>query len=385
MMSSDIEISNNSCIKQIIKIQYSLIESLYKKYAIYRIMIYISVLNRNIKLVNKYQEKNILTEYYILKYNKWIHEKNKLDDCLKILLYINNLINQLVYINNNLKSIENIHKKIMGATNTITLITNNKILSDALSKIDIIIQTLLKTPNIADLTLISHINHTKHNLCAVFDQIISIFDPHILCEYHINLDDILYDHIEPLGIFHIIYLSYGSYMVPTISLDNDELMNVTLLSQEKIFNYLEKNLFGKNKNIIIIKNYNNDINIRIRYDIANNIKDYEIKIIGLPHNVYVDMNKKIEYNIIPIKSFSLKKKKWQNTKKCTLKVIEKKNYKNLDSDLKTKYSHYDTNKNIFVVDYLFDKLLKLDKRNEIINKTMYDSFVNLAVNTSSIA
>ena len=135
----------------------------------------------------------------------------------------------------------------------------------------------------------------------------------------------------------------------------------------------------------------NSLRINFYFDEEIPKPSVTVKINNLPANYkYLSCilrNYQMDEKIIPPKIIHLSRpsKPWFHAKVSNaLCQLDEDEYQSLDETWKDEYSHDDTDKISFTIDYLFNDLLANDADNILIYPEMVDSFYKLAYETSAI-
>lgn len=290
------------------------------------------------------------------------------------------LINQQLHILDSIFLLDTekgaIFKKFFDYDN---LLKNSNILKQC-----IIICNELQYSNQADLKHIFTPPFEKYASFApsasLAEKIITDYDPHMACQYYIMLKSSITSNISEVGLSTSLYLSCDDTIglsTRNIDLDDEVLLSLTTEALSKIFNCEPTEAPNMPYFINLIVPYKNTL--YLKYDIEDEIPSgtLSLKIKNLPPNSKIIssiINNPDNYqpDVILIDR--------QNSildKNSSYRISEDE-YEFLDEELKESYSYEETAKNIFVVDYLFNELLKDD----IIQPEMLDSFRDLAEQTS---
>lgn len=399
-------------------IDYQDIIDLYNFFAIYRIKMYHLILNRKIHIFDSLQFINpsnatIFKMHY--NYHYLFEKELEIKKCLEIIINLNNLIYILESISIIFKSQNSIldFKKQSLITEKITNLEINydylmNILEndhqEILKHLDVIKQITTKIKEFIFYLLsndfndklitenyLNDINNSITNTHILIDKIIKNYDPHINCDYYIEFNNNINEKIIPLGLSTYCYLDCNDEInlkTNNTYLSNDLLQNITIEDLDKILN---KKIYKRPKyfiNIWIPDEKIKQMYINYYINTILNFKGY-VQINNLPKNCGVltsTFGKSVENDnlIIPTEPTNTLINNWLNSRiKNEIYAINRNEFNSLNPSFTKNYRFSDTNKNSFVVDYVFNELLKNDSH-YIVNQGMFDSFKELAYYTSNI-
>jgi hypothetical protein len=400
-------------------LSFNEIQKMYNSYAIFRIRLHYVVLNRKINILDtidrEFPDKG---KYFkeVFGYNDLILSVKRMEICIMVWMLFNdfNLLNEkntitkylekcnTILKTNNLEKIKNdyIYEEIKSlhirCENIINLMSNclQKYLSvfrDLSEFTQIILNDIFTLKNISH--LMEKMVTIRRKIMDINHQIIMDNDPHIECDYYVQLSaKHKFNIIRMLAISSLVFIRCDSPIdlsTKNKKIDPKELYDIT---EEKLRNYFNKRINSDDYYINLDMRFCTSPFPKIRYLNIYYCIDEEIpnekifvKITDLPKNVHVlasvlynrKLEKKIDVPPIPKKN-----KLWLNDRSQVPLSVEE--YETLDPQIKKYYKREDTSKNIFTVDYLFNSLITEDRNNNntFIKPIMLDSFRDLAIQTS---
>jgi len=376
------------------------IQKMYYDASIYRIKLqYLTLLRKIMHL--KYLEQINPNQGRIFKklfdYESLAQQEKCMSKCLdmlRLLEYIKLIINEtntmlgnMCQINDptnkiyqkNIVNMNNILKKSIPFTSFVSELfeknqyTNyHKSLDSSLIFFNTFIQNINAGQNVDIASCQNWIKEFNEQLDQMTNQIISDHDPHINCDYCISITD--KDSENPIqleGINSWIFLSVTDQIDPSmINFPKDN--ELYFMSEEELRNYFDKKISQDNQFIkLIMKDFpQKQITIYYYLDQELPMPKMQVKILDLPPNAHMfcsilrrpdyNTNKDDKSNIIlhPVKCCDhFFQRKIMNP----LYRLSYEDYENMPNHIKNKYTYQDTNSNEFVVNYLFDEILKEDQ------------------------
>ncbi|XWV26505.1 hypothetical protein QJ857_gp0564 [Tupanvirus soda lake] len=403
---------------------YDDIQNMYNDYAIYRIRLQFLSLNRKIDTLNLLEKidsdkgKKFKSRFY---FDRLVSQEKPLRKCIEICIalnYLQTLFKDIGFgaVLNNCKTLTNLgktnfnHKDIdklcdeaiilLRDCNDMPLIFDgdySKYRNDIKKYLDYSINTLDKITSFNNKTIQKVFKETDEIYCNIgnlIDQIIKDNDPHIDCDYCVNIGSSESNPISLEGISTWTFISCDDEINTSVCeklLDKDTLSYITEDQLESYFNKRKK--YDDADFIRIYTKNHKQYCISIFYYLQETIPKPKVtvKIENLPEgsSIFTSMlrNYDLEDEIdIPILiPQAMNPKLWLKRRiKNELYKLSKEEYEKLDPSWKKAYTYNDACKNGFVVDYVFNELLNQDN-NVFIRPEMLNSFRSLALSTSNIS
>lgn len=404
-------------------ISFKHILQMYDYYAIYRIRLQYLILNRKIHILDSINYLNVTKGQrfkQIFEYHKWMKEEDKIKQCLytymilsQIIHYFKELKLLLVYCHTylqdhkSLKSTEidkiiiKTKRECCGIKFIPKMINGNlsEYLSEYLSMIMLYIKFIINTVNnIYNLdkdsidAIISETSEKCNDIQSIISKIITINDPDLDCNYVVSIEESADNPIIPQGLATFIYLPCNEEI--NLSTKNKFICDnkLQVITESELREMFSKSKVGNCYNIIKIYLADKYKFININY-VLHNVKipskTTRIKITNTDKTISILdtmlTNESTNNNISEIYCTHDISDFWINSstlhQQYRLPIVE---YKNMDRELQKKYKHTDTMKNIFHIDFLFNKLLKQDEKRHYIKPEMLKSFQKLAKCTSKL-
>lgn len=400
-------------------LEYSDIDTMYNKFAIYRIKMSYLLCVQKIKLIEelqktKYIEANILKNE--LDYDMLIDKEKELKQCLDIYITLNNyhemfnkqtglllildkMINmfddslKLKEIKDDLKELNNYYQKFdtieEKLVNHFQKYTN--IIAEGSKLFKKIVSELFTYDTDTLNVQITNITKFLNRLEKTIYEIVQVNDTHLVCEYYVYLQSSNDESIILSGLATSFYLSCDEEINMHVNkyLLNPNIYKNMLVSD--ILNMLDKQFKDDTYYFLNLYEQKYTTPLRINFYFNEEITKtmVTLKINNLPKNSkYLScmmrnykMDKKITVpKVTPIIN---PYKYWLGVKSHNpLYQIDEDDYNTLDEDLSTRYTRDDTDKNIFTIEYLFNDLMNNDVDNSLILPNMVESFKKLAYHTS---
>ncbi|BCS83045.1 hypothetical protein QLL95_gp1078 [Cotonvirus japonicus] len=401
-------------------IPHETIVKLYKFYGIYRIkMLYIS-LNRqkhildSVRLVNP--KKSIIFDE-VFNYSEIVHRESMIKKCLNVCILYQKILSCYKIILNILsgfqaaknspeiyvqKSEEIIKREFSMANHIIeylddTMSKYKPQITEYLLKINNFIADIKSLHNTNILDLSSTMSLLYFDTEKYLEKIIEDNDPHINCEYYVNMYVSTPDCFEPVGLKYCTSIKCEDNI--DLSTKNKHYNNLMLyhITQEKLREIFNKVKRDNNDDFIRIFYYNPNHsmcnNLNINYNLLEETPFFKmsVEISDLPENsnaltctIINPILEIMDNDIIPYPLFTNKTINIHNNASDIndlLHVLSEEEYDKLHEDWKNRYSYHDINynSNNFTVRYLFNEL----QSNDIIKLNMFDSFIDL-VNQKSV-
>jgi hypothetical protein len=236
------------------------------------------------------------------------------------------------------------------------------------------------------------------NILGTINKIMKEIDSDVDCEYCVYLKNDGKSSTEPNiiidGISTWTYICCDeeistSYEFDDELLDRNKLIDITVNELDLFFR--KKTRHDDSHYIRLHFNDQKPHDININFYIQDEIPKSKIyvQIKDLPKNTKIitsiirnhDLDENINVRIVTPKNNH--SRFWLNKKTNSLHKLTKKEYDMLNTSWKDNYSLNDTNKNKFVVDYLFNELLSENNNKTYITPDMYNSFKKMAFYTSN--
>lgn len=396
------------------------VQKMYQSYAIFRIRLQYIILKRKISTLNliekEYPEKG---KHFkdIFKYEDLVLEEEKMRICIMIWMLFEefdlfgeknilakylekcrtSLENNVILEKNKNDDILKIKSLYSQCKNIIGLISKDfqKYIPFFRELLDFVNAILKETIVIENIFCLKNRLSTIHGMILdTMQQIIMENDPHIDCDYYVQLSaKRKTGPICNLGIGSSVFVLCNSPIDLTTKNKKINYESIDDITEEYLRDYFEKKKPSDDYYINLdMRNYKSSSSItpkskciNIYYCIDEEIPKEKIfvKIIDLPKNIYVTASILYNYNLerkIDIAPIPGRNKMWLNNR--SKELMNEEEYQSLDPQLKKYYKYNDTSKNIFIVDYLFNSLLKEDQNNKYIKPYMLESFRDLAIHTS---
>ncbi|XWV25245.1 hypothetical protein QJ856_gp0527 [Tupanvirus deep ocean] len=405
-------------------LHYDDIQNMYNEYAVHRIRLHFLSLNRKIDTLNLLEKvdatkgKQFKSKFC---FDRLVSQEKSLRKCIEICIALNYL--QTLFkdiglgaILNNCKALINLGKTNFDHKDINKLCEDaNNLFCDCGDMLLIFDGDYFKYQNnikeylnFSTSTISKIMSHNNKTIQKIFDetdkiyysigdmidQIIKENDPHIDCDYCVNIGSSESNPILPEGISTWTFLSCDDEINTSVYeklLDKDTLSFITEDQLESYFNKRKK--YNDADFIrIYIKNHKQYC-ISIYYYLQEIIPKPKmtVKIENLPVGSSIftsmlrnyDLDEKIDVPVVVPQSMT--PKLWLRRRiKNELYRLSKEEYENLDTSWKKAYTYDDTSKNGFVVDYVFNELLNKDD-SVYLKPEMLNSFRDLAISTSTIS
>lgn len=413
------EINIFSLIKDnVLSLKFNDIKEMYRVFAPYRIKLQYLTLTRKINTIDKLKNINLEkgTRFEkIYQYQNMVEDKETLSKCIDICIELSHiqylfdesglglvmkLCQEVIDNNKNNFNQPNIWNAIDEAVNAFK--KNNKIANMFVDQyqifqndikrmfsyaIDVLNKIKLADEKIFD-QIKDNVSKINQKINQIIDEIVDMNDPHQLCNYHVTLTNSEHDCIQIDGLSSWIYISCNDDIDLDADIDllDDEILNH--ISVNDLSNYFNQNIVPDNEYFIKLYLSNHAQNIvPIYYDIDETVANHDktqVKISGLPDgskiiSSYIVKHPVSVFNYYPLPM--LKRKTGWLHKKNNLRLSVNE-YKTINPNIQEKYPVEDTDKNIFAVDYLFDRLLESEHNHQQVTTDMYQSFIDFAFNKS---
>jgi len=360
-------------------VDWNCFEKIYHDYAYCRIKIYYFSLKRKIHLLdclkNAKGDYDIYRQYF--RYDYLVEEEKRMGKIIDEHTFWSKL--HLFF--RGLKKGANTSSGAESIINHIKTQLDKYEIGDMLKNLLDSLQGLKRFPKKIenfDFTIIEEIQ-------SILDNLVKENDPHISCEYYVKFLD---NGLEKIGINSFFYAEYDHFeqcVFHPVNCEVNYLMNLSLKEIETFIN--EKNYFPNNNFIFI---YHPPFGRGILKFYFEQYPNFELR--GVPSTVkilrsYRTLRRRENQGEYKNHQSEYKnhQKGWQLSypNNPSYNYLSESDYELLPVELKDQYPYQHTKRNLFVIDYLYYRLLEEDG-GEMIHQHSLDSFRNLAYNYSMI-